>query len=114
MAATVIVTPGANCVKLSEPAAIPAIVRPKTTRPAAAPARPPVMAPSMTNGPRTIHLGAPTSCMIATSSRREWMAARMLLMVTVRSLKSRRSSGTMRIAIAGEEIKIEKTTIASA
>ena len=45
------------------------------------------MAPSTTNGPRTIQRGAPTSCMIVTSSRREWIAALMLLMVTVTATK---------------------------
>src|ERR1700682_1637048 len=82
-AATVTLTPGANCVNEECPAEIAAIVSPNTTRPATAPDRAPVIAPSTTNGPRTIQRGAPTSCMIVTSSRREWIAARMLLMVTV-------------------------------
>ena len=77
------VTPGAKRANVSAPAEMPAIVRPNVARPAAAPARAPVIAPSTTNGPRTIQRGAPTSCMIVTSSRREWMAALTLLMVTV-------------------------------
>src|SRR6202171_1337575 len=82
-AATITLTPGANWVNDAEPPAIATTVKPKTMSPATAPDRAPVMAPSMTNGPRTIQRGAPTSCMIVTSSRREWIAARMLLTVTV-------------------------------
>src|SRR5438874_3515863 len=81
-AATATVTPGANWVKDSDPAAMPDIASPNVTSPATTPASVPVIAPSMTNGPRTIHRGAPTSCMIVISSRRAWMAALMLFIVT--------------------------------
>ena len=89
--ATPIVTPGATWLKLPAPAAIPARLAPIVTRPASAPARPPVSAPSITNGPLTIQRGAPTSCMIVTSSFLVRMAALMLLAVTVTATKPRRS-----------------------
>ena len=73
--------------RLPEPDATAAIARPNVIRPATAPATAPVMAPSTTNGPRTIQRGAPTSCMIAISSRRAWMAALMLFIVTATATK---------------------------
>src|SRR4029077_18507597 len=70
-AATVAVMPGANIANDDDPAAMPVMASPNVTAPATPPAMPPVMAPSTTKGPRTIQRGAPTSCMIETSSRRE-------------------------------------------
>ncbi len=83
MAATVIVMPGANWVKVPDAIETPARVNPKVMTPATAPAKAPVIAPSTTKGPRTIQRGAPTSCMMVISSRREWIAILTLFMVTV-------------------------------
>lgn len=78
------VSPGANAVsRWAAPTPAASAVTKATTALANSPATAPVRAPSTTNGPRTIQRGAPTSCMMATSSRRAWMAERMLLPVTM-------------------------------